>query len=105
MVARRALSNTPLRYLFADWVMGKMYVDATMCLMGFVRVFRTGRVKHRTFLGVLRRWEIALTRAIENKVEAALRLGDLLRKMMQAWTDYFTTPLAAVVVIGNCSMA
>jgi len=48
--------------------------------------------------------EMALAHAIENKVEAAYRRGDLFdkrRKMMQAWANYITQQPADVITINR----
>ena len=52
--------------------------------------------------------EMALAHAIENKVEAAYRRGDLFgkrRKMMQAWADYLERPRSSEKVVDDLTLS
>lgn len=79
--------NQPLSDMSLSAVMRRMEVDAVP--HGFRSTFRDWASERTNFPNHLA--EMALAHAIENKVEAAYRRGELLAKrleMMQAWADF-----------------
>ncbi|MEO8022103.1 integrase arm-type DNA-binding domain-containing protein [Polaromonas sp.] len=86
------VKGQPLSDMTLSAVMRRMEVDAVP--HGFRSTFRDWAAERTNFPRELA--EMALAHAIENKVEAAYRRGDLLAKrmqMMQAWADFSDTPL------------
>ena len=67
---------------------------------GFRSSFRDWAAERTNFANEI--CEAALAHAIENKVEAAYRRGDLFekrRKLMQAWAWFCDTPIAVGAVV------
>jgi integrase len=87
------VKGQPLSDMSLSAVMRRMKAAAVP--HGFRSTFRDWAAERTNFPRELA--EMALAHAIENKVEAAYRRGDLLVKrlqMMQAWADFCETPVA-----------
>jgi integrase len=93
-----ARSGRPLSAIALEMVLLRMKIeDATV--HGFRSAFRDWAAESTNFPNEV--CEAALAHAIENRVEAAYRRGDLFekrRKLMDAWSTYCTTPKAGEVV-------
>jgi len=85
-------AGRPLSVMALEMVLRRMKVDGAT-VHGFRSAFRDWAAEATSFTNEV--CEAALAHAIENKVEAAYRRGDLFdkrRKLMEAWGRFCTSP-------------
>jgi integrase len=88
----------PLSVMALEMVLRRMKIDG-VTVHGFRSAFRDWAAECTNFTNEV--CEAALAHAIENKVEAAYRRGDLFekrRKLMEAWATYCSTPKVERIV-------
>jgi integrase len=88
----------PLSVMALEMVLRRMKIDGVTA-HGFRSAFRDWAAECTSFTHEV--CEAALAHAIENKVEAAYRRGDLFekrRKLMEAWVSYCATPKSGKIV-------